>query len=296
MRQPRDRVGRPLLSAQLMGPLMVTLNGRVVDTTSSRRTRHVLAYLLLNRHTPAVRDVLMDTFWPDASPPAARNSLHVALTGVRRALHSAWPGAVLERRHDNYRLADAVTTWVDVHEFERLCQAGRSADRNGSIQQALCCYAAADGLYGGDLLADDPYAEWIAEDRERLRLEVIDVQRRLAELHAATGDHASALLVARRALAIDSCSEPVHRQLMRSYSATGQLHLALAQFHRCADELWKAFRVRPSAETVELNELLRCPQRWSTRRAASCGAVMADGHEHAPVPRHLHPGWPAVRM
>jgi SARP family transcriptional regulator, regulator of embCAB operon len=256
---------RPLLSAKLLGPVLVTLNGRVVDTSSSRRTRHVLAYLLMHRRSATSRDVLMDTFWPDAHPTAARNSLHVALTGVRRALRPAWPGVVLTRRHDNYRLSDDVTIWVDIDEFSQLCRDGRRADREGDTTRALACYAAADRLYEGDLLADDPYADWASFGRDSLRLDLLDVQRRLSELHAEAGDHASAVLIARRALSIDPCNEPMHRMLMRSYLDTGQLHLALAQFHRCADELWRSYRVRPSPETIELHERLRRTQHAGPR-------------------------------
>lgn len=296
MRQPPERHDAPALHAQLLGPLMVTLAGHVVDTTSSRRTRNVLAYLLLNRRAPVARDVLMDTFWPDSSPAAARNSLHVALTGVRRALHSAWPGVVLERRHENYRLVDDVAVWVDVDEFERRCQDGRRADRDGDTRRARASYAAADGLYEGDLLADDPYAEWAAPSRDSLRLQMIDVQCRLAGLHAAEGDHASAVLIARRALAADPCNEELHRRLMRSYVETGQLHLALAQFHRCAEQLWKTFRVRPSAETVALNERMRRHQHQQSGRSRETDAVMRDGHHLTSVAGHLEPERSALGM
>ena len=256
--RPRDR---PVLSAWLLGSMMVTVDGTVVDTSSSRRTRHVLAYLLLHRRSVIPRDVLMDTFWPDARPAAARNNLHVALAGVRRVLRAAWPGHALERRHEGYRLSGELDVWVDVDEFERYRRDGWAADRAGDHAGAMAAYGAADRLYGGELLADDPYADWAEMARESLRLDLLDAQRRLAELHGAAGDHASAVLVARRALAIDPCNEPLHRQLMRSYRDTGQQHLALAQFHRCSDRLWHAFRVRPSAETVELHERLRSPAR-----------------------------------
>ena len=253
-------IGHPMmLSARLLGSMLVTLDGRQVDTTSSRRTRHVLAYLLLHRRSAIPADVLMETFWPDARPAAARNSLHVALTGVRRVLGEAWSGEVLERRLGGYRLAPDLPVWVDVDEFERHCREGRRADRLGAADEALAAYAAADRLYGGDLLAEDPYADWAAWSRESLRLDLLDVQRRLADLHAAAGDHAAAVLIARRALDIDPCNEPLHRRLMRSYHAADQVHLALTQYHRCAEALWQEHRVRPSTETVELHERLRRP-------------------------------------
>ena len=263
-----ERDERPTLTARLLGPMVVTLNGARVDTASSRRTRHVLAYLLLHRRSAIPADVLMETFWPDARPAAARNSLHVALTGVRRVLGQAWSGEVLERRLGGYRLAPDLPVWVDVDEFERHCREGRRADRLGAADEALAAYAAADRLYGGDLLAEDPYADWAAWSRESLRLDLLDVQRRLADLHAAAGDHAAAVLVARRALDVDPCNEPLHRRLMRSYYETGQLHRALTQFRRCAEALWQEHQVRPSADTVKLHDRLRRPQDAQARRTA----------------------------
>jgi SARP family transcriptional regulator, regulator of embCAB operon len=149
---------RTVLTARMLGSLVVTLNGSVVDTVSSRRTRNLLAYLLLHRRVAVPRDVLMDTFWPMASPEAARNNLHVALSGVRQALRAASPASLLQRRHDTYRL-DADLIWVDVEEFEQHYAEGRRADRAGDMTAAARCYAAADRLYEGELLAEDPYLE-----------------------------------------------------------------------------------------------------------------------------------------
>ena len=245
------------LSARMLGSLVVTLNGTVVDTSSNRRVRQVLAYMLLHRQSAVPRDVLMDTFWPTARPEAARNSLHVALSGVRQVLRAASPMSVLHRSNDSYRLVDANPTWVDVEDFRRLCVEGRRADREGDAEAALRCYAAADRLYEGDLLADDPYLEWALPEREALRLEVLYAQRRLAELYAANGDPTGAVLVARRALRFDPYDEALHRQLMLAFRDTGQLHLAMAQYHRCVDLLWQDFRLRPSPQTVYLSEQLR---------------------------------------
>jgi DNA-binding SARP family transcriptional activator len=136
---------RAVLSARMLGSLVVTLNGIAVDTSSSRRTRQVLAFLLLHRRAAVTRDVLMDTFWPTASPEAARNNLHVALSGVRQALRVASPASVLQRRHDTYRL-DADETWVDVEDFGRCCAegmratlAGDTARRSGATPQRTSC-------------------------------------------------------------------------------------------------------------------------------------------------------------
>jgi DNA-binding SARP family transcriptional activator len=58
-------------------------------------------------------------------------------------------------------------------------------------------------------------------------------------------------------LAQDPCNEDVHRRLMASYARTGRDHLALTQYHRCADALWETFGVAPTAETRALYDVLR---------------------------------------
>jgi len=253
------RPARPVLMAHCFGRFSVALDGHVVDTFSSRRTRNVLAYLLTHRRAPVLRDVLMEVFWPRASPEAARNSLHVALTGVRRALRAVWPEPVLERRHDTYRLTDSVAVWLDAEEFERVCEDGRRAERAGDVTRALRSYEAAGQLYEGDFLADDPYAEWAVATRDTLRLLAVETQSRLIDLYVANGDHGPATFVGRRLLTIDPYNEVVHRQLMICHARSGQVHLALAQYHRCAEALWTALGMRPSRQTTELYDRLRAP-------------------------------------
>lgn len=258
---------RPLLTVRLLGRFVLSIDDHVVDTRSSRRTRNMLAYLLTNRRTPVARDVLMDVFWPDADPNAARNSLHVALTGARNALRECCSEPILQRRFDTYQLCDAVEIWVDIEEFERHCHAGLQAERAGDAGRALESFERASQLYDGQFLADDPYLEWAAATRDRLQILAIEVQSRLVELYAQRGDHAAAVQLGRWLLATDPCNEGVHRRLMSCYARTGRGHLALAQYQRCAEALWREFQVRPAPETRAFYERLRNPGAHLSRTA-----------------------------
>jgi SARP family transcriptional regulator, regulator of embCAB operon len=250
------------LAAHFLGEFRVVVDGHLVDTASSRRTRTLVAYLLAHRDAPVARDVLMDRFWPAVSPLAARNSLHVALSGARRVFRDASAHEVIQRRFDTYRIDPATRVWTDVEEFERTCRGGRRADLAGWSARADAerHFEAAAQLYQGDFLADEPYAEWAATIRDSLRQQAIDVQTRLVEMYADRGDHGPASVLARRLLAIDPCNERVHRRLMGSYAAAGLRHLALIQFHQLSGTLWETLRVRPSAETIVLYERLRRPE------------------------------------
>ena len=63
---------------------------------------------------------------------------------------------VIERRFDTYRIDAAAQVWTDVEEFERTCRAGRRADLAGDRAGAERQFEAAEQLYQGDFLADEP--------------------------------------------------------------------------------------------------------------------------------------------
>jgi SARP family transcriptional regulator, regulator of embCAB operon len=273
-----------LLTARLLGGCVIAVDGCVVDTSSSRRTRNLLAYLVTHRDAPVPRDVLMDVFWPRASPDAARNSLHVALTGVRRALRVAATYPLLQRRFDTYQLVPPGGVWVDVTEFEHYAALGQRLDRAGDLGSARRAYETASDLYEGDFLADDPYSPWPVHVREHLRLQVIELRTRLVDFYLDGEDLSLAMSTARAALVLDPCNELLHRRLIVCYGTRGQVHRALTQYHQCAELLWNEFRVRPSAETTRIFEELRSPALVGvTERAAG---RFPNHARHAP-PRRL---------
>ncbi|MEV0897129.1 BTAD domain-containing putative transcriptional regulator [Actinoplanes sp. NPDC049802] len=246
-------MGDVTVRAYLLGEFRLVVNGRLIDMGASRRSRDLLAYLLTHRESAAPRDVLCETFWPRARPAAARNSLHVALTGARRMLR---PQELIERSLDAYRIVRSARVWTDADEFERRCRDGRRA---ADPAEAARCLEAAGLLWRGGLLADQPYADWASGRRETLRALALEAQSRLVALYTERGDHGPAATLARRILADDPCNEDVHRGLMLCYARTGLRHLALVQYRHLADTLWDDLRVRPACETTALYERLRRP-------------------------------------
>ena len=186
-----SRARRPhagtVLSARFLGSFRVTLDHRPV-ALRSRRTRVLLAYLIDRGRVPVPRDVLMDVFWPKSTPAAARNSLHVAMWALRRALAAAWPGSVVECRGDVYRFSEEVEVWSDVAEMDQSWNRGAAAAAAGRLTEAVEEYEAARALCGGAYLADDPYLEWALPRRDDLRLLRVGCAERLSELYLELGN------------------------------------------------------------------------------------------------------------
>ncbi len=199
----------------------------------------------------------MEMFWPASTPDAARNSLHVAVRGVRKALSCAWPGVVIECRGDTYRLAEQITLWTDVAELERRSEQAAEVDARGRRDEAMYHYEAVLALYRGEFLADDPYLEWAVDRREELRLRTVSCAERLSALHLERGDLRRALAVSTQVLREEPCHEPVARRLMVAYARLGEPHMALRQYDRIVDVLDRDLGVEPAPETVALADGIR---------------------------------------
>ena len=249
--------GRSLLSARFLGGLRVEIDETPVVLGTSRRTRTLLAYLIDRGAHPIPRDLLMDIFWPTSAPDAARNSLHVAMSGVRKALARAWPGVVIDCRGDTYRLSEQIEVWSDTAEMERRCDRAAATSATGRLDEAISHYEAALSLYAGEFLADDPYLEWALDRREELRLRAVMCAERLSELHLLQGDFHRVLAVSMHVLREDACHEPVARRLMIAYARLGQPHMALRQYERIVGTLDRELGVDPAPETVTLADDIR---------------------------------------
>jgi DNA-binding SARP family transcriptional activator len=246
-----------MLTVRLLGRLHVSLNGVDVQQWPSGRGRSLFKYLLTHRDLWPQREVLMETFWPQSSSAAARNSLNVAVHGLRRALRAAADVPVVVFEGGAYRLASGLRLWVDVDELERHAETGHRLDNAGEQTAAIAEYELAASLYRGDFLADDPYEEWPVLTRERLRLIYLDLLDRLSRLHFDHGRYAACAAVCRRIIERDNCREDAHRRLMRCYSRQGHLHLALRQYRLCAAALRSELGVVPAPATIRLLEAVR---------------------------------------
>jgi DNA-binding SARP family transcriptional activator len=248
----------PAISAHLLGDLRISFGDRPVEAWASGRGRAVFEYLLIHRHGKVRRDRLMSVFWPEATPDAARNSLNVALHGLRQSLRAAVGDiAVVIHRDGSYFIEPSLDVWVDVEVFEERLKSAHQHLASDELLSAQADFEAAICLYQDEFLADDPYEEWAAVTREHLRLCYLDSLDWLGRLRLDSGDYNGCVDVCLKLLACDSCREDAQCRLMRCYSRQGQLQLALRQYHSCAAALRQELSVSPAPATTELFNRIR---------------------------------------
>ena len=179
-------VQMPETRIELLGGFSAVADGRLVPEGAWRlkKARELVKLLALTPQHRLHREQAMDTFWREKGPDAAANNLHQALHVARRALGAD----AIELRDELLHLGAAVT--VDVDDFEL---AAADARRTGTP----AAYRAALALYGGELLPENRYDDWVEGRRDEL-----------AELSAALADELGELGVVEglRGLPIDATS------------------------------------------------------------------------------------------
>jgi DNA-binding SARP family transcriptional activator len=254
-------VAAPLAGAldiRCFGALTVYRDAQRIDGSHVRRRRAwtLLEILLASYGHSVDDDVLLERLWPDGPPPGAASQLKVIVHDLRHALapqpDPPRPGRFVVRRAGGYAFDTAAPHRIDTQEFLGLARWGERLAQLGDAGSALVAYRAATDLYGGDLLEDERYADWCANERDFLRERHLDVQRHTATLLLARGDREGAIGSLRRALRADDTLEDVHRELIRLLGEAGRVDDARRQYRACAGALRRALGCAPQPETRAL--------------------------------------------
>ncbi len=188
----------------------------------------------------------MDALWPDLDPEAAGSNLRKAVHLARRALREGPSDAELIESAAE-ALALPRDAWVDVEAF----QAAAASARRSNDQAA---YGKAVSLYGGDLLPDDRYEDWVTLRSDELRSELGALLSEQASLLEARGDLDGAAAALRRALSAEPLEEDLGLRLMRVLALAGRRREALEVYDRVSDALMRELGSQPSVETQQLRE------------------------------------------
>ena len=250
--------GPAQIEIRCLGRFEVERGGVPIPQKDWPRTtaRRLLQYLAV-AHRPVHREQIMDALWPDAGVREAANQLRVALSALRRALEPARPprqqSALIVTEAGTVTLARDLMQ-LDVDAFRQAVREAQQAshdDRRAALQRAV-------SLYGGDLLADSPYEEWAAGDRDRLLEDYLNVRTSLGEAEEAVGAWDRALANWQEVRARNPGAEHAYRGLMRCYLALGRTGEAASAFDACRAAL-EDLGVPLSEETLHLRETFTLP-------------------------------------
>lgn len=236
----------PTLHIHLLGECRVFTDNQSVVLIDRPRQQALLAYLLLHRHAPQLRQQLAFTFWPESTERQAYTNLRKLFFQLRRELPQADHFLSATPQYIGWR-NDAPFT-LDVAELEQALDQLESSNTVdvAAVEQVIA-------LYRGELMPTC-YDEWLLPIRRELQERVINTLTDASERLEAQGSYKAALRAAEHLLRLDPLHEASYRHLMRLRTLAGDRVGALRAYHECASVLQQELDVAPSQETQQIYE------------------------------------------
>ncbi len=246
----------PRLRIFALGPTRVETSqaGSIGGKWLDQRAGQVLKFLVYTRGRVANAEEMAQALWP-AAGPAALNSvryfIHVLRAQLEPDREARAPSRFIDSRRGGYSL-DLRRAWLDVAEFEQLVGAGLAALVAGERAAARQRLERAMNLYRDDFLADEPYAEWALEERDRLRELAARSLAALVELRLAAGDLNAAARHARHLADMEPYDSDAQRRNIELTLRRGRRSEAMRRYHLFRRRLLREFNEEPDFQLTDL--------------------------------------------
>jgi DNA-binding SARP family transcriptional activator len=266
----REATRAPAAAAASPAPLRVISFGRTMlqrgkeqarDRWLEQRPGQLLKYLLCRRGEVVPTEAIAEALWPDGGPAAAGNVRHY----VHRLRDELEPererrsaSTYVSAHRGGYRL-EVERLRIDSVEFEQELKAGLAAHTNGDREGASERLGRALDLYRGDFLADEPYATWVMDERDRLRDLAYRGLRTLAATATEAGDLDAALAHTRRLAELEPYDTDIERELLTLLLRQGRRTEASRRFQVLRRRMLREFGEEPGFDLGELREASLAP-------------------------------------
>jgi DNA-binding SARP family transcriptional activator len=245
----------PELTIKALGRIRVdSREGPLGGNWLGQRPGQILKYLVCERDRVVQAEEIAEALWPSAGRESLSSVRHY-VHGLRdklepgRAKRQESPfivtvrgGYAINRRHVR----------VDADVFVEAVRGGLSAAERGEPDAAVELLELAMSLYRGDLLEDEPYAEWAMAERDRLRAMATDSLRTLAEIALKRNDPAAAVGQLERMADFEPFDSDVHRELLGALLAAGRRSEAMRRYATFRARLRREFSSEPGFTLAEL--------------------------------------------
>jgi predicted ATPase/DNA-binding SARP family transcriptional activator len=229
---------------RVLGPLEATGDGRQLRL-GGRRSRAVLAALLLECGRHVRTDALVEAVWGEGAPATAVKGVQKYVSFLRRQLDAP---ELIVSRPGGYGIA---TDAVDCRRFERLVD---EAEGVGAAEEVAARLTEALALWRGEPYPDLGDLPTARAERRRLEERRLAAVEALVDARLALGQHHGLVGWLEQLVAAHPLHERLWGQLMVALYRSGRQADALAAFRRLRGTLVEQLGVEPAPELQRLHE------------------------------------------
>jgi DNA-binding SARP family transcriptional activator len=218
------------------------------------RPGHVFKYLVAHRHRVVQTDELIEAFWPDVGRKgdrSVRQAIHTLRDRLEPRREKRAGSTFVAARSGGYELERSVV-WIDADDFELSVREGLKAVAAGELEPAEAALARASGLYRGEFLAEEAYAEWALPERGRLRELAGQAMRALAEVKEAVGDFEGATEQLSRLARLEPYDVDIQRALIALLLRRGRRAEAVRHYEIFRQRHRRTFAEEPGFDLADV--------------------------------------------
>jgi DNA-binding SARP family transcriptional activator len=253
----------------LSGPeLRITAFGRTrVDTPEGQlrgewlqqRPGQLLKYLVCERNRVVPADVIGDNLWPGTGRHGLGN-VRYFMHALRKKLEphrasgarssfivTVQGGYALDRRHVR----------VDADDYDEAISQGLEAAARADEDFAIERLRDALALYGGDFLADEPYADWALSERDRLHNLAGRALRAMTKIMLGRHDLEAAAEYLEQMAELEPLDAEAHRDLLAVWLAQGRRAEAARRYAIYRTRMLREFGEEPEFQLQDLRPAAR---------------------------------------
>jgi pimeloyl-ACP methyl ester carboxylesterase/DNA-binding SARP family transcriptional activator len=234
-----------VVAVRLFGAIEVSVNSQRLGPHDfgGIKPKQLLEALLVQRGRPLAKDQLAEMIWGEALPRKIAATIESYVSLLRGRLGAA--SALIATETGGYR-AELGGVQIDMDAFDSLLRDAAGAppaERRQLLEEALA-------IATGDVLEDEPYAEWAMDLRRMYAERRLQATCDLAEACLALHDPKAAVELAERALVLDPLFERAHRVAIVGHYALGEEGRALRAYERCRVTLLEELGTTPAPATA----------------------------------------------
>lgn len=212
---------------------------------ASRKTRALLAYLVMHADEAIDREQLADLLWEVRAERDTRHNLRQSLADLRR-LMEPFPGFIVTER--DVVTVNSAFCHADTVQFAKMIE-------SGDLNEAAM-------LYTGEFLKNcsvrtETFSDWVHGERARLGGLAEQLFELIAHSALQAGEGQRALAAAEKLVALDPLREDWQRLLLQIYAKFRGRHCAIAHARDVVALLKRDLDVAPEPETVALLAQIR---------------------------------------
>ena len=245
----------PELTIKALGRIRVdSREGPLGGNWLQQRPGHILKYLVCERDRVVQAEEIAEALWP-FSGRSALSSVRHFIHGLRDKLEPGRSARTPSRFIVTVRGGYAINrrhVRIDADTFTEAARGGLDAAERGEDELAAQLLELSISLYRGDLLEDEPYAEWAMAERDRLRALATSGVRTLARLALARSDRDAAIGHLERLAEFEPFDSEVHRELLRVLLSAGRRTEALRRYSTFRARVSREFGAEPEFALADL--------------------------------------------